>query len=388
MKIGLSRAIRAISVLACICLLSACGARERAVQALVDVGLIARPEVTQVVLAVPVPLSFAEENTGFIKGIELAREDITAMEMPIHFEVRIDDDKGDFASAVELAQGYINDHTVIGVIGHWFSNICIPISSIYTMAEQTLIVPTVSIPSLTLPLSGYVFRNIPADDQISIKMSDYAVSQGTKRAVIYYEYSMYGFEMSAFLEQYARSVGIEIIDRVRAPDPGQELSILNRKWTALDYDTVFVVSNVEEGAVFVNAIRAFGFEGAIICSDGMDSASLIRLLNHGAGNLVVSSIFHSERPPAGIVQFQQRYTERYGTPPDVWAIQGYDSVMIVAAGVAEHGVTTSAQLSEYLSSAESLGSIFGQTSFNERYEIIGKSVYLKKLAGTRFEYIN
>ncbi|MCL2057401.1 MAG: ABC transporter substrate-binding protein [Oscillospiraceae bacterium] len=379
--------LRIVSVLACICLLSACNARDRAVQALVDIGLISQPELTQVVLAVPVPLAYAVENTGFIRGIELAREDIAAMDMPLSLEVRIDDDRGDFAAAVELAQEYINDRSVIGVIGHWFSNICIPISSIYTMSEQTLIVPTVSIPSLTLPHSGYVFRNIPADDQISIKMSDYAVSQGTKRAVVYYEYSIYGFEMSAFLEQYARSAGIEIVDRVRAPDLGQELSILSRKWTALDYDTVFVVSNVEEGAAFVNALRARGFEGAVICSDGMDGASLNRLLGPDTGNLVVSSIFHSERPSEGIVRFQRRYAERYGTPPDVWAIQGYDSVMIVARAVADYNVTSSGQLSEYLSAADSLGSIFGETSFNERREIIGKSVYLKKWAGTRFEYI-
>ena len=377
----------ALAVFVCMGFLTACGARDRAVQIMANAGLISRSEITQVVLAVPVPLDFAEENTGFIKGVELAREDIDAMETPVRLEVRIDDDKGDFAAAVELAQGYINDPLVIGVIGHWFSNICIPISSIYTMAEQTLIVPTVSIPSLTVPLSGYVFRNIPADDQISIKMSDYAVSQGSKRAVIYYEYSMYGFEMSAWLEQYARSVGIEVIDRVRTPDLGQELDILNRKWSALDYDTVFVISNVEEGAAFVNALRALGFEGAIICSDGMDSASLNRLLGPGTGNLVVSSIFHSERPPEGIVKFQQRYTERYGTPPDALAIQGYDSVMIAAKAVASHNVTTSGGLSEYLSSADSLDSIFGTTSFNERHEITGKSVWLKKWSGARFEYI-
>ena len=367
--------------------LAACDAKEHAVRIMTDAGFLSPPEITQVVLAVPVPLRFAEENTGFIKGIELAREDIAAMELPVPLEVRIDDDKGDFAAAVELAQGYIGDPSVIGVVGHWYSDICMPVSSIYTMAGQTLIVPTVSIPSLTSPPSASLFRNIPADDQISRRMCDYALRQGTRRAVVYYENSMYGFEMSTWLEQYARSAGIDVVDRMRSPDLGQELVVLNRKWRALDYDTVFVVSNVEEGAAFINALRALGFEGAIICSDGMDSASLGRHLNTADGELVISSIFHSERPPEGIVTFQQRYNERFGTPPDVWAMQGYDCVMIVAQAVADHDVRTSDELSAYLSAADSLESIFGMLSFDDRHEITGKSVYLKRWTGSRFEYI-
>jgi len=339
------------------------------------------------ILAVPVPLEYAEKNTDYIRGIELAREDIAAMDMQPELIIQIDDDGGDFGRAVELAGKYINDSSVIGVVGHWYSGICVPISSVYSIGQKTLIVPTVSVPSLTSPSSEYVFRNIPADTQISKKMCDYAKSQNTEKAVIYYEDSVYGFEMSAELQRYAFSIGIDVVDRVSSAIIEDSLTLWERKWRAADYDTVFIVGNVEIGAGFINEVRGVGFSGSIICSDGMDSAALARYLSPGTSDITVSSITNSETPPQGIAQFVKRYMDRYGTSPDIWAIQGYDSAMIVAKAVST-GLKTTEELSEYLSTSDSLGSIFGPTSFDENHEIVGKSVYMKKWAGNKFEYID
>ena len=348
---------------------------------------LAKSRSRQIILAVPVPLEYAEENTDYIRGIELAREDIAAMNLPVELIVQIDDDGGDFGIAVELAGRYINDSSVIGVIGNWYSGVCVPISSVYSIGQKTLIVPTVSVPSLNSPRSDYVFRNIPADIQISRKMCDYAKSQNTEKAVIYYEDSVYGFEMSAELQRYAFSIGIDIVDRVSSTVTEDSLTVWERKWRATDYDTVFIVSNVETGAHFINSIREIGFSGSIICSDGMDSASLARYLNPKVSNITVGSIYNSERPPMEIAQFIQRYTRQYGAPPDIWAIQGYDSVMI-AAGAVSKGARTTEELREYLSAVDSLGSIFGVTSFDENHEIIGKFVYMKKWVDDRFVYID
>ncbi|MDR3239433.1 MAG: ABC transporter substrate-binding protein, partial [Clostridiales bacterium] len=181
------------------------------------------------IIAAPVPLAFAQQNTCFLDGVKLAEEDIQSMDLPVSLQVQVDDDNADFSTAIALAQKYISNPSIIGVVGHWYSDICLPISELYKKGEKTLIVPTVSISALTNPPSDYLFRNIPDDSQIARKMCDYAVNGGVKTAVIYYEDSTYGFRMSAGLELYANSAGIDIADRVCNPSMTRDLPDLLHK---------------------------------------------------------------------------------------------------------------------------------------------------------------
>lgn len=340
----------------------------------------------QVVLAIPTPTAYAKENTGFLDGVALAEEEIAAWETAVPLTVQTDDDGGEFGTAVALAQRYISDPAVIGVVGHWYSDICLPVSDLYKQGEKLLLVPTVSISSLTSPPSAYLFRNIPADSQIVHRMCDYAGRTGAKRAVVYYEDSEYGFEMAVEMERYAAEIGIAVVDRVCEPME-KEIPALQRKWAAVGYDVVFVVDNVQRGARFINALRRAGYGGRIVCSDGMDSASVVNLLRPDENNVMICSILNSDNPPADVRAFQERYRERYGKEPDVWAVQGYDSVMIVARAVADHGVRTTEELSAYFRAAEDLGSVYGPTRFDEKHEISGKAVYLAAVYGGKYHYI-
>ena len=387
----LKKLIIATAILAACGIILAAGGLNRAEQLLVRIGLMAPPAITEVTVAVPGLLEAMETYyNGYLNGIRMAEEDIAAMEMPVTLNIQVDDDLGDFTTAVALAQSYIEDPAVIGVVGHLGSAICLPLSSIYTRGRQTMVVPTVSVVSLTAVPSDYVFRNIPADGQISEKMCTYAVEQGVKRAVIFYEDTPYGFEMSSILELYAQWLGIEIVDRVCSPDLNRELSAMERKWRALEYDAVFLISNFGEGLYFIDALRELGFGGPVICSHAMDvDASVVReYLSADGGGIVISSIVNSERLSEGLELFYERYRERFGMSADVLAIQSYDSVMIVAEAVAYHHVRTSDELAAYLTAAGNLGSIFGVTSFDRNRDIVGKAVYLKKVTDEGFEYID
>lgn len=345
-------------------------------------------EITEVTLGIAVPYAYVQENTGFLNGVELARSEIEAMDMPVKLNLRIDDDKGDFSEAVVLAQTYIADSSIIGVVGHWYSDICASIASIYMTGKTPLLVPTVSVSSLTDDASGYIFSNIPSEQQIGQKMCNFMLEQGGQTAVIYYEDSVYGFMLSASIEKYADSLGIKVIDRICEPTLDKELPALEKQWSAMDYDTVFVVSNVQEGVSFINKLRALGYDGRIICSDSMDSESLTTLLEDVEHSIVVCSIFNNTLSTPGIKRVQQNYINRFHKEPDVWALQGYDSVMLTANAVAHHQVRSKEQLAVYFQNAEALDSIFGKTYFSRNGEMIGKEVYLKMIQNGEVQFIS
>jgi branched-chain amino acid transport system substrate-binding protein len=334
-------------------------------------------------LAIAVPLAYADANTMYLQGIELAKEDIAAR--GIGLNVVVDDDKGEFSEAVVLAQKYIADPNVIGVVGHWYSDICVSVADLYKNGGKVLIVPTVSVPTLLSKNSNYVFRNVPSDSRISKVMADKAIADGATKALIYYEDSTYGFRMSTELESYIENKGFNIIDKVCAPSI-KKLPELLATWEAVGYDTVFVIANVTEGYEFIEYLDTHGFNGRFICSDGLDTSDVSDRLS-GTPDLTVCSIFDDEvNPPAGIKEFGTRFADKYGEKPDWFAIIGYDCVMIAAEAV-NSGISTTDELNDYFQSATDLSSIFGITHFDETHEIVGKEIYLKSYANGKLNFV-
>ena len=366
--------------------------RAETTRVLAQTGILPAPEITHVTLAVPVP--FLDDygiSFGFVNSINLAIEEIASMNLPVTLDVRVDVDEGDFSKAVELAHGYINDPSVIGVIGHWGSAVCLPISAIYAREQQTMIVPTVTISSLTIPPSDYIFRNTHSDGYTANRIVEFAVLNETQRAVIFYEDSPYGFEMSVELERYAGHIGIEIVDRVTTPATHEELIMMERRWRAAGYDTVFIISNYSEGVTFLYYLWELGFEGAVICSDGMDTSYIYEFIEHyrdplNPGIFAIISLFNPTHTHGAIFEFVERYRNRFGVMPEAVDLQMYDSIMIAVHAIAEHDVRTSSQLSEYFRTIDNLHSVFGNTYFNDRHEVVGKSVYFKQWTGTQFVY--
>ncbi len=353
----------------------------------VSLGLLNAPEVTAVTIKVAVPLEYAKQYTAFLGGVELATEDIAQLGSPVDISVEVDDDRGSFSSAIDLVQGYAADPAVIGVVGHWYSDICSSVTDLYNRSNKTLVVPTVSMTGLATEDTPYIFQNIPSDRQIGKALCDYAAAKGISSVVIYYEDSAYGFTMSAEVEKYCSSLGITVCDRISGLVRERDMVDAKRKWDAAGYEAVILISNVEEGAVFVNRLRALGSDAMVLCGDGMDSESLPKLLAGDAGELYVASINNSETAKEGLIDFRERYEKKYGTQPDVWAFQGYDSVMLIAHAVAEHGVTTSEGLRDYLESAREIDSIFGTLRFNLSHEVEGKSIYLMKVSRSGMEFV-
>ena len=366
-----------------------------------DIGIISGPGSERPTLAVTVPLSGGGVATDslpaylreYVNGVQLAVEEIATWDMPVPLNIRIDHDDGDFGSAAELTGAYVLDPSIIGVVAYWGSSVMVPLSTVYDTGQKTLIASIASVPSLTQNPSDYLLRNIPDDGQISKKMSDHAKMQGIKRAVIYYEDSLYGFEMAAALESYAADIGINIVDKLCSPHLERELPALEQKWRAIGCEAVFLVSTLDEGVAFLNALYGLGFAGSVICSNGLDDAALPQYLHTWAadmGELIVCSTLKLGQPEqtALMADFIKNYQARYGTPPDSWAALGYDSVIIAARAIVEHNINSTDELSAYLRTADSLGGLYEGAVFDERGNIQGQPIYLKRLTEVGFEYID
>ena len=342
-----------------------------------------------IVVGVPVPLDFAKDNTKFLKGIELALEDINSEGINgKKISLEVVDDKGNFKTAVDVAQEFSQNTDMVAVIGHWFSDICIPVSNIYEEAGMLTIVPTVSNPELTEKGYKYVIQSIINDKKIAEKICAYAKSKGYKRVVICYEESSYGKNLADAIEKEAGANNIKILDRASGLVTEEQFKKAHDKWQALEYEAVLLALNMPEGAKYISELRKMDQDVGIISADGLDVSNFVEVLGKDAEGVVIITTYspHNNRP--GLIKFTKKYQEKYNEEPDVWAIQGYESLQLISHAIKQTNSFSAAVLADYLREMEPWPTVSGNIHFNEYGEISGRDIYQKMVIEGQFQYID
>ncbi len=342
-----------------------------------------------IIIGVPVPREFTEKNTGFLKGVELAFEDINLRGVnDKKIKLEIVDDRGVFKDAVDIAQGFSENTRITAIIGHWYSDICIPVSSIYEEAGMLVIVPTVSNAELAENNYRYIFQNIPSDKKVAMHMCLHAKNEGYKNMVIYYEDSSYGRNLADAFEQEAKDNEIKIVDRCSDMISELDLRRAHDKWTALDFDAVFLALNMPEAAKFIKTFRKLDSSSPILSGDGLDVSNIVEALGEEGEGVVMATIYNPMDQRPELRDFKERYRQKYCEEPDVWAIQGYDSLQLISLAIEQTDSCSPAVLADYLKDMKSMNLVAGDVSFNEYGEIQGREVYKKKIVNGELKYIN
>lgn len=342
-----------------------------------------------ILIGVPVPLEFAQKNTSFLKGIDLALEDINAEGVNgKKFELQIADDKGNFKTAVDIAQEFSANTRMLAVIGHWYSDICIPVSNIYEEAGMLTIIPTVSNPEVTDKGYKYIFQSITSDKKIAEEMCAYAKSKGYEKIVVCYEDSSYGQNLAYAIEEGAGKYQIKIIDRNSGLLTSEQFKKAHDKWKALDFDAVLLALNMPEGGNYIKALRTMNKDVGIICADGLDVSTFINDLGKNAEGVVIATTYSPYEQRPELASFNEKYRHKYNEEPDVWAIQGYDSLQVIAHAIKQTNSYSPTELADFLRQMKPWQTVSGKISFNQFGEIDGREIHKKIVVGGQFQYID
>jgi branched-chain amino acid transport system substrate-binding protein len=365
-------------------ILTGCVESQLAIQREKDAG-----QGEQIVVGVPVPLDFARENTKFLQGLDLALEDINAEGINgKKISLEVVDDEGNFKTAVDVAQQFSQNTRMAAVIGHWYSDICLPVANIYEDAGMLMVVPTVSNPELTEKGYKYVIQSITNDKKIAEKMCAHAKNMGYKRAVICYEESSYGKNLAEAIEKEAAANNIKIVDRSSGLVTEEQFKKACDKWKALEYEAVLLALNMPEGATYISELKKMHQNIGIISADGLDVSNFIELLGKDAEGVVIITTYSPYSKRRELDEFTQKYQVKYNEEPDVWAIQGYESLQLIAHAIKQTNSVSAAALADYLRSMDPWLSVSGNIHFNEYGEIIGRDVYQKAVVNGQFQYLD
>lgn len=341
-----------------------------------------------ILIGVAYPVKLMDATTQYIKGVQLAIDEINAGGGINNRSLRIliKDDEASVTTGIAVAQSFVENPEIAAVIGHWNSRVSIAAAGIYEKAGIVMITPASTSPELTQKGYKYIFCQIPNDEKIGRLMAEYAAEQGYKRVVIYYADDEYGRNLANSFEDNGKNSGVKVVDRVTEFGDGQYFLSLVDKWKAFGYDAFFVADVMPNGGIFIDSLRENGINSPVLGATGLDKTDFLEMLGGKADGIVLPTLFNPASSNPKAQSFISKFKKQHGNEPDTWALQGYETVKMLAYAIEKAKPAEPHSIAANLHDIQNWEGITGTLSFTETGEIDGKALAVKIVQNGRFEY--
>jgi branched-chain amino acid transport system substrate-binding protein len=324
---------------------------------------------------------------GMWQGIELAVEEINAEGGVLNRKLRIikEDDESSLAKGRLIAQRFSENPDMVAVIGHLYSYIAAPASSIYQSAGLVYLTPGATNYPLNTQGYGLFFRSIPSNRSLGKRMAEHMAAQGYRRVAIYYVKDKNSQNMANYFEQRARELGLNVVDRRSFMQGNQDFSYTIRNWQELySFDALFLSASMPEAGQFITQARKLGLSVPIVGDDGADTPELIKFAGAAAEGVAVPDIFvHDDNWPA-YRHFNEMFTKKYRRVPEAGSALGYDSVHLLAQAIRRANSTVPEQIAKALHATHQWPGATGEFTFDEMGDIPDKNIGVKVVRGGKF----
>jgi ABC-type branched-subunit amino acid transport system substrate-binding protein len=290
-------------------------------------------------IRIGVVLNLTGPNTvGARKPLEWARDNVNAAGgiegRPIEFVYK------DLAHEplADVVRTLASDDSIAAVIGPASSADALRAASTFVRAEKVMVTPSATSADLFRAFSTYrpqyFWRPVESDIGQVRAMLKLATSRGARSVALVTGDSAYGntfFDWFGFL---ATDTGLRVTTTIRYSQQGDSCRVPLDRALRSGADAVLAVPDgLEQAICMAQEWRASGSRPRLILSDSAQSPSMIRALGSRATGLEGTGL--ASDPSSG---FKQAFEARFHEPLSTNAANIYDSVLLVAYGLARsHG---------------------------------------------------
>lgn len=253
-------------------------------------------------------------------------------------QLRIRDDSASEATALRIAQDYIDDQQVVAIIGHLNSAPSRVAAQLYLTADDPppMISPSASSPDLT-GLSPFFFRVCPSDVNFGQQIARYAYEVlAARRAGVIYSNDDYGRGVRrTFVAEFARLGGTVVQQDPFLARIGSSEPYLTRLRTSGGVDAL-VLGMDHAGAETVLRDRAqLGLPWLTLGGDGLSGIEGLGSLSEGVR---VATAYLPDRPGDRNAEFVAAYGRAFpGQYPDHRGAGAYDIVHLIVRAIERVG---------------------------------------------------
>ena len=322
-EIGFLRRAATWSAMVAAAALVAAGGAQSQPQGKVKVGLM-----------LPYTGTYAALGTAITNGFKLAIAENGGKLGGRDIEYFVVDDESDPAKAPDNANKLIKRDNVDVMIGTVHSGVALAMSKVARDNNALLIIPNAGADDITGPLcAANVFRTSFSNSQMGIAMGKVMAEQTKKTAVtITWKYAAGEESVGGFKESFEAGGG-KVVKELFLPFPQVEFQPLLTEIASLKPDVVYAFFAGGGAVKFVKDYAAAGLNKTIplvgpgfltdgtLDAQGDAAQGLLTTLHYGDGlNIPKNNAFRAA------------YMKTYATPPDVYAVQGYDAGQLLVAG--------------------------------------------------------
>ncbi|MGB3916595.1 MAG: ABC transporter substrate-binding protein [Thiothrix litoralis] len=319
-------------------------------------------------------------KTAFLNGILLAAEEINQRPGKLlgrNVQVHIEQDGEDFESSKSTIRRITANPKITAVLGHRQSGVVIPASVIYERSQVIFMPPFSTAKGLTGHNFQYVFRMIPGNTVIAEQLSSVAKTLGYQKIVLLYARDEISRELAFLVEDTVIKQNIEIISSSSFFEKESNYRPIISEFSSKGFDAVFIAAPPAPAATMVRQLREMGVNQPVLGSDLLNSKDYLQIAGESSQNTIIPDVYSPQKNNPIIQNFIKRYQDKYSVEPDFNAAQGYDSLMLLAAGIEKAGSTLPTLLSSTLHYMPAWVGVTGIHAFTGSGELRGKKYFFK-----------
>jgi branched-chain amino acid transport system substrate-binding protein len=333
-------------------------------------------------------------GTAIKNGFDLALDEINAAggvlkgrKLALDYE----DSAGSKDQAVNALRKLIGRDKVPMILGPTLSNEMFAAGPVANERHVPILGTSTTANGITA-IGPYVFRtSLPEADVVPVTLAAAQKKFGLKKVALLYgnddAFTKSGYDvMKASLDK----LGIQIVTTESFGAKDTDFSAQLTKIKSLEPDAVVVSALVEAASGILLEARALGFPPEIrfIGGNGFNSPKLGEIAGAAAdGTLVGSPWFVGKSDPANR-KFVADYRAKYGSDPDQFAAQAFDTLHIVALALDQAGAAEPDKLRDALGTVKYIG-VTGPFAFSATRDPADSSgVVVLEMRDGQFQLLN
>jgi branched-chain amino acid transport system substrate-binding protein len=296
---------------------------------------VAQQPKVKIGMMLPYTGTYASLGTAITNGFKLAIDENGGKLGGREIEYFTVDDESDPAKAPDNANKLVKRDQVDVLVGTVHSGVALAMAKIARDNNTLLIIPNAGADDITGSLcAANVFRSSFSNSQLGIAMGKVMAEQTKKTAVtLTWKYAAGDESVGGFKEAFEAGGG-KVIKELTLPFPQVEFQPFLTEIAALKPDVVYAFFAGSAAVKLVKDYAAAGLNKTIplvgpgfltdgtLDAQGDAAQGLLTTLHYGDGlNIPKNNAFRAA------------FIKKYGVPPDVYAVQGYDAAQLLIAGV-------------------------------------------------------
>ncbi len=244
------------------------------------------------------------------------------------------DDESDPSKGIENANKLVQRDKVDVLVGTVHSGVQMGIQKVARDTGVLSLIPNAGVHAATRSLCApNVFRTSFTNSQPTRALGKAMVDRGAKKAVwITWKYAAGDEAFEGFKESYTAAGGT-IIKELGLPFPQVEFQALLTEIAALKPDAVACFFAGGAAAKFIKDYAAAGLKGKIpLYGSGFLTEGVLEAAGPAADGIVTAMHYSDSLPTVRNNQFRLAYAKTFRAQPDVYAVQGYDTGLLLIQG--------------------------------------------------------